>query len=380
MNSGNVIQTLADLVRINSVNPAYDGGVSEAGVARYVRGFFKQIGMETWEQEVFPGRPNVIARLPGRDRSRRIVLEAHTDTVSVKGMSIPPFDPSISEGRLHGRGACDTKAGLAGMMHAVASLKEDGFVPPCEVWMAAVADEEFSYRGVVKLCEGLTGQAAIVAEPTELRIVVASKGVLRWRIRVSGKAAHSSKPHLGVNAISHMARLVLALEHEHHQLASQRHPLLGAATSIVGVIQGGVQVNLVPDSCVIEVDRRLLPGEKVEAVLAHHQQLLDELSARHPDFSATQESPMLTDEALDTPLDCAPVRLASEVLRDLGLDGDPCGVPFGSDASKLSRQGLPSLVFGPGSIDRAHAAVEYVETDQVLQAFEFYRGFIKRFE
>ena len=89
---------------------------------------------------------------------------------------------------------------------------------------------------------------------------------------------------------------------------------------------------------------------------------------------------MLTDEALDTPLDCAPVRLASEVLRDLGLDGDPCGVPFGSDASKLSRQGLPSLVFGPGSIDRAHAAVEYVETDQVLQAFEFYREFIKRFE
>lgn len=375
-----VIATLADLVRIKSINPAYEGGVSEVAMANYIGEFFQQRGLETREQEVFPGRPNLIAKLPGKDSSRRIVLEAHTDTVSVVGMTIPPFEPVISEGKLYGRGACDTKAGLAGMMHAVASLKAEGFTPPCEVWLAAAVDEEYSYRGVVKLCEGLAGHAAIVAEPTEMRLVVASKGVLRWRIRVQGRAAHSSKPHLGVNAITHMARLVLALEEDHQRLATQTHPLLGPATCNVGVIHGGVQVNFVPDTCVIEIDRRLLPGQKVEAVLAHYQRLLDELTARHPGFVATMESPMLTDEALDTPLNAPPALLAGEILKELGLNGEPCGVPFGSDASKLSRQGLPSLVFGPGSIDRAHAAVEYVEIDQVIQAFEFYRAFIRRFE
>lgn len=380
MSTSPIITTLADMVRIKSINPAYEGGVSEAAMAAYVGDFFRQRGMETWEQEVFPGRPNCIAKLPGRDASRRIVLEAHTDTVSVVGMTIPPFEPVISEGKIYGRGACDTKAGLAGMMHAMASLKAEGFVPPCEVWLAAAVDEEYSYRGVVKLCEGLTGHAAIVAEPTEMRLVVASKGVLRWRIKVQGRAAHSSKPHLGVNAITHMARLVLALEDDHQRLAEHRHPLLGPATCNVGVIHGGVQVNFVPDSCAIEIDRRLLPGQKVEAVLAHYQQLLDELAVKHPGFVASMETPMLTDEALDTPLNAPPALLGSEILKELGLNGEPCGVPFGSDASKLSRQGLPSLVFGPGSIDRAHAAVEYVEIDQVLQAFEFYRAFLRRFE
>ncbi len=375
-----VIATHADLVRIPSVNPAYEGGVSEAGVVAWLREFCRTRGIETREEDVFPGRPNLVARLPGRDPRRRIVLEAHTDTVSVKGMTIPPFEPTISGGLLHGRGSCDTKAGLAAMLHALASLKEEGFVPPCEVWLAAVVDEEYSYRGVVKLCEGLTAHAALVAEPTELRLVVASKGVLRWRIRVEGRAAHSSKPHLGVNAINHMARVILALEEDEHSLANTVHPLVGSATCNVGVISGGTQVNFVPDECVIEIDRRLLPGERAEDALTRYQGLLDGLASRHPGLIAEMEPPMLTDEALDTPPDAPPARLAGEILREMGLDGEPVGVPFGSDASKLSRQGVPSLVFGPGSIDRAHAAVEYVEIDQVLQAYEFFRTFLRRFE
>lgn len=375
-----VIQTLAELVRINSVNSSYEGGPGEREIATWVRRFFEQRGIEVWEQEVFPGRPNVIARLPGRDSSRRVILEAHTDTVSVQGMTIPPFAPTIVEGRMFGRGSCDTKAGLAAMMHAVASLHEEGIQPPCEVWLAAVVDEEFSYRGVVKLCEGLTGHAALVAEPTGLRAVIASKGVLRWRIVVRGKSAHSSKPHLGVNAINHMARVILALEQDHQRLAAREHPLLGPATCNVGVIRGGVQVNFVPDECTIEIDRRLLPGERTADVLAHYQSLLDALKAQHPMLDVfMEEPPLLTDEALETSASSAPAQLASTLLKEMDLDATLCGVPFGSDASKLSRQGIPSLVFGPGSIDQAHAAVEFVELAQVEKAFEFYRNFILRF-
>jgi acetylornithine deacetylase/succinyl-diaminopimelate desuccinylase family protein len=380
MRASPVIQTLASLVRINSVNSSYEGGPGEREIAAWVRRFFEQRGIEVWEQEVFPGRPNVIARLPGRDASRRVILEAHMDTVSVQGMSIPPFEPRVEDGKLFGRGSCDTKAGLAAMMHAVASLHEDGIQPPCEVWMAAVVDEEFSYRGVVKLCEDLTAHAALVAEPTGLRAIIAGKGVLRWRIVVRGKAAHSSKPHLGVNAISHAARIVLAIEEDHARLAAQVHPLLGPATVNVGIIHGGVQVNFVPDTCAIEIDRRLLPGESGPSVLAHYQGLLDELKAQHPSLDAVMELPRIMDEALETAADSAPARLASAVLAEMGLDGALGGVPFGSDASKLSREGIPSLIIGPGSIDQAHAAVEFVEVAEVRRALNFYRNFILRFE
>lgn len=373
-------ETLAALVRINSVNSSYAGGPGEGAIAAWVRAFFEQRGIEVWEQEVFPGRPNIVARLPGRNASRRVILEAHTDTVSVEGMSIPPFEPRIAEGKLYGRGSCDTKAGLAAMMHAVASLAEEGLQPPCEVWLAATVDEEFSYRGVVRLCEGLTGDAALVAEPTGLRAIIAGKGVLRWRIVVRGRAAHSGKPHLGVNAITHMARVILALEDDHRRLAERPHPLLGPATLNVGVIEGGVQVNFVPDRCVIEIDRRLLPGESATGVLAQYQALLDGLKAEHPTLEAVMEPPMLTDEALETASDSAPARVAGAVLAEMQLDAALGGVPFGSDASKLSRQGIPSLIFGPGSIDQAHAAVEFVDLGEVERAFEFYREFILRFE
>jgi acetylornithine deacetylase/succinyl-diaminopimelate desuccinylase family protein len=371
-----VLETLADLVRINSVNSSYEGGPGEGEIAAYVRRFFEQRGIETWEQEVFPGRPNVLARLPGLDSNRRIVLEAHTDTVSVKGMTIPPFDPVIRDGKMYGRGACDTKAGLATMMHALASLKEDGITPPCEVLLAAAVDEEFSYRGVVRLCEGLKADAAIVAEPTELRAVIATKGVLRCRIVVHGRSAHSSKPHLGVNAITHMARVIAAIEADNERMAGVQHPLVGCGTCNVGVITGGVQVNFVPDRCAIEIDRRLLPGERASDAVAHYRQLLQSLNG----ITAEVEEPLLlVDEALDTPADAAVVQTATQVLSDMGLNAEPCGVPFGCDASKLSRAGIPSIVFGPGSIDRAHTADEYIELDQVERAFEFQRRFLLSF-
>ncbi len=371
-----VLQTLADLVRINSVNTAYAGGPGEAMIGDYVMQFCRSHGIECWKQPVWPDRPNVLARLPGKNAQQRVVLEAHLDTVSVQGMTIDPFEPRLSAGKLYGRGACDTKAGLAGMMQALVSLKQEGFTPPCEVLLAATVDEEYSYRGVVRLCEGLQAQAAIVAEPTELKLVVATKGVLRCRIHVRGRSAHSSKPHLGINAISHMARVIAALDADQFALAKQQHPLVGGSTCNIGVISGGVQVNFVPDHCSIEIDRRLLPGERAEDALAHYRSLLHRLKG----IDAEIEEPLLlVDEALDTPLDSSVVKIASETLTSLGMESTPLGVPFGCDASKLSRAGIPSVVFGPGSIDQAHTADEFVEVDQVEAAFEFYRHFLRNF-
>lgn len=372
--------TLADLIRINSINSFYPGGPGEAELANYVEAFFKGLGVRTWRQEAFPGRENVIACIPGARSDRRVILEAHMDTASITGMTIPPFEPTIDNGRMYGRGSCDTKAGLAAMMHAVADLQQSGTRPPCEIWLAAVVDEEFSFRGVVKLCEDIGGAAAIVAEPTDLRAVIASKGVLRWRMISSGVAAHSSKTHLGVNAIHHMARVLLALERDQQRLARTSHPLLGSATCNVGRIEGGVQVNFVPDRCMIEIDRRMLPHETASTVLKEYQALLDEIARTDPTFAVVMEEPMLVDGALDTSPQSDVARVSSQVLAEMGLNAEPAGVPFGSDASKLAASGVPSIVFGPGSIDQAHAAVEYVDLGQVEQAREFYRRFISRFE
>jgi acetylornithine deacetylase len=209
------------------------------------------------------------------------------------------------------------------MLHALVSLKKEGRVPPCEIWVVAAADEEYSYRGVVKLCEGLQATAGVVAEPTDLRLAIASKGVLRWRICCRGKAAHSSKPHLGISAITNMR-----------------------------------------------------PGEDIPAVLAHYQGLLD----AHPEWGAYMEPPMLEDYALDTPAATPLVSCASGILGDMGLPSEPIGVPYGSDASKLSRAGVPSFIFGPGNIDQAHAAVEWVECEQVERTLEFYRELMLQFE
>lgn len=380
-----VVELLEELVRINSVNPAYEGGPGEEAIAAWILHRLQSAHIETESHEVFPGRPNVLAKVPGRDRSRCILFEAHTDTVSIKGMTIPPFDPVIKEGNLYGRGSCDTKGGLAAMLHAIETIAKSDEPPPVDVWFCAAVDEEYSFRGVVALCERLqqTGSpqplAALVAEPTGMRPVVASKGVLRWKIHTHGRAAHSSKPHLGVNAISMMTRVIQAIEADARELAHHPHPLLGPATANVGVIHGGVQVNFVPDQCSIEVDRRLLPKETAESVLAHYHQLLDGVAHVIPGFQFSMDAPMLVDVPLETDTTDPAVAVASDVLQRAGRDGTPCGVPFGSDASKLSAIGIPSLIIGPGDIDLAHTAAEHVPIAEVEFAATFFHDYVRRF-
>jgi acetylornithine deacetylase/succinyl-diaminopimelate desuccinylase family protein len=372
-----VIELLAQLVSIDSVNPAY-GGPGEAGITRFLEEYFARHRIETFLVPVLPGRDNVVSMLPGRDRSRRLILEAHMDTVSVTGMEIPPFEPHVRDGRLFGRGACDTKGGLAAMAQALVD-RAAGPPPPCDVWLAAVVDEEHAYRGVLAVCDQVRAEAAIVAEPTSLRIVTATKGVVRFQIQLRGRAAHSSRPQLGHSAILSAARLVLAIEELHRSLADRVHPLLGAATGSIGMISGGVQINMVPEGCTLAIDRRVLPGETIEDVLRSYQHVIDSLAATDPSFKATIDPPLLVDKPLDTPLSAAVVGVAAAAATAVGLEPAPVGVPYGSDASKLSARGIPSIVFGPGSIDQAHAAVEYVPVAEVERARDFFGRFVDLF-
>jgi acetylornithine deacetylase ArgE len=372
-------RTLSDLVSINSINPAYAAGQNEERIQHYVNSFFKEQGFETFTQQVEAHRENVIARLPGRHGLRPIIFEAHCDTAGVEGMEAP-FTPTIRDGRMYGRGTCDTKACLAAMMWAIADLKRSGKSPNYDVWVVSAVDEEHACRGVLKLRENLQASAAVVGEPTQMRMVVASKGCLRARIVIQGKAAHSSRPELGVNAITQMARLLKEMEIENERLVSRKHWLVGSPTLNIGLIEGGTQVNVVPATCTITFDRRLIPGEDPDVVEAEYRELLERFQAANPELKAEMEKPMLKDWPLETPLNSSIVRCVGEILRASGLNPEPCGVPFGSDASKLAQVNIPSIVLGPGSIDAAHSADEYVELDQLEQVFEVYRKIMVEFE
>ncbi|NEN82311.1 M20 family metallopeptidase [Paenibacillus elgii] len=369
-----VARLLQDLVRIPSVNPGFEGGVPEREMADYVQAFFARLGLKAERREVRPERPNVIGILPGiADDAPALLLEAHMDTVQTANMTIDPFGAEIRDGKLYGRGACDTKASLAAMLAAMEWFAENGIKPPVPVHLAATVDEEVNYLGVLDVLEaGYDYAAAIVGEPTGLQAVVAHKGVVRCEIETVGVSAHSSKPEEGVNAISDMMKVVAHIEGtmQARLLRSAAHPLVGSPTLAVSQIQGGVAPNTIPERCVIRIDRRTIPGEDSEQVWREIRAEMEQLAAENGGLNVIVHPPFVLDYAMDTSPDSEVVGLvASSAAGKIG-EVRTFGVPYGTDASKLARAGIPSVVFGPGSIEQAHTKDEWVELKQVVLAAE----------
>jgi len=374
-----VARLLADMVSIPSVNPCgadVQGDIYfETRMADYVEDYLRRIGVDVERQTVHPGRDNVIGRVVGRDRSRHILLEAHTDTVPGEGMEFDPFRPFIKDGRLYGRGSCDTKGSLTAMLIALRRVVEQG-APPCSITMLAAVDEEHRFTGVLHFVEHEDFSSAgaiteaVVGEPTAREIVIAHKGCVRWRLRTRGKAAHSSQPENGINAIYRMARVVQALEQFNTEQLRQRsyHPLLGYPTLSVGTITGGQAANVVPDECVVQIDRRLLPGEDPETAVREVEDFLKD--RENIDFEFESEEPFLKDMAMETSPEAMIVQRFRRACAAVYGMAKVSGVPFGTDASKITPKGIPAVVFGPGDIRLAHTAGEFVPLDEVHQVVE----------
>lgn len=365
-----LLATLQDLVAIESVNPSLPGGRDgEAGMVEYLSTFFGGLGLPVELSEALPGRPNLVARLEGQDPDRVVLFECHMDTASVEVMTIPPFEPHIRDGLLYGRGSADTKAGGAAMMHAMKRLVEAGVKPPRTILYAGSVDEEYLMRGARRLAPRVEVEAAVIAEPTDLAVIRGHKGVVRFHVAVEGKAAHSSKPYLGVNAISGMARLVTRLEKViGADYASREDSLLGQPTMNIGVIEGGMQVNFVPDRCRIDVDVRTIPGQTADGVMAEFAAVIAE-----EEVEAVLEDPYITLAAVGTAEEEEIVQGAIAACREVLGEAVIGGVPYGTDGSPFADRGVPTIILGPGSIDQAHGAVEWVECRQVIQAVDVYQ-------
>lgn len=368
------VDLLRDLVRLPSVNPMgrswpNDDILYEHRVTNYLEDFFRQIDVPCKRQMIAPHRENIVAQWTSPGASRTLMFEVHQDTVPVEAMIVEPFGGEVRDGRVYGRGACDVKGSMAVMLAVLARLAREKPKGAANLVLACTADEEHTFLGVQELVKHVRADFAVVAEPTQLKIVDTHKGVVRWKVRTPGRACHSSRPDQGVNAIYRMGRLLRVIEDYAVEVqGSRKDARLGTPTISVGRIDGGVSVNTVPDQCVIEIDRRLLPGEKPEEAPKQFEAFLK----RHP--------------AIDFPFSCDPVWLNCPPLTSAGSEEikqllsasitavlgthDVIAVPFGTDASTIAEVGIPAVVFGPGDIAQAHTCDEWIDIEEMEKAEE----------
>jgi acetylornithine deacetylase len=344
----------------------------------YVQRYFEPFAVRIEWQEVYPGRENVLVHVAGADSAAPpVLLEAHMDTVDVEGMD-QPFTPRLDGGRLYGRGACDTKAALAAEMAALREVLAAGETLSRGCVLAATVDEEATMGGIRRLVQsGASFAAAVVGEPTALKVVAATDGHMYVRITTHGQSAHTASPQHGVNAIYLMNDVIHVLRQRTDAVYPRRqHPLCGSPKLTVSIIQGGASEHIVPDTCQIALDCRVIPGETCAGTTQEIREWLaadlDEQTFARVEFGEAS----LAIPPLQTPADHWLVqKLHAAAGRVLG-NAQIAGVPYNTNASHLAAAGVPSVVFGPGDIAQAHGVVEFVEIEQVVAAVEILKRFL----
>ena len=364
---------LEKLIRFDSVNPSLDSnGGGERAIAEYIVEFCRDNDIDCRLQDVEGERRNVLASVQGSGHET-LLFVAHLDTVPARGWSRNPFEPYSVKNRLYGRGSCDTKASLAVMLSALNSIKREQ--PRATIVVAGSVDEEYRKKGAHAL--GMIEprfSGAVVGEPTDLEMVVAHKGSVRWRIETTGRAAHTSVPENGLNAIEAMAEVVISLKRLNEDLRKRPAPLTGPPTLTVSLIEGGSDICTVPARCVISLDRRLVPGESPAAAMHEVNVVLDALKLSDPHLQVKSIMPPTEDFPVSGAMATRLAEVTQRACQRLGGTGEPRGVPYGTDASQLSAAGIPCIILGPGSIEQAHTIDEYVDVAQLDKAFEIYRS------
>jgi len=369
-----LVADLANMVRIPSVNnfgKEFTHGPPEMAMADYLEKRMQELGLEVSRADVSDGRQNIWGRLKGSGNGPTIMLAGHMDTVAVDGYDLP-FEPKVEDGKIFGRGSCDMKAGLAAYFEAIRILKASGETLSGDVIVAGVIDEEHAMTGSHDF--GLNGPKvdfAIVAEPSSLAICPAHKGQVCLSIKTKGVSVHSSVPERGVNAIFHMSLVLNELRALADELQTRSpDPMCGTASLSVGVINGGPNVSSVPDWCEIEVDRRTIPGETYETVIAEYHAILDKIAKATPDFEYEISEPELNVDPFHTPQNSPIVSMIKQACESVMGDAPKITSFTGSTDAPNFR--CPAVICGAGALAQCHSLNEYVEIDEIVSAVEIY--------
>ena len=372
-------ELLKTMVAFDTVNSNISNRAdAELPLAIYLEDLARAIGLTVQRLPVAGRGFNLLVSYQVDARLPWLLFESHLDTVTAEGMTVDPFAGYVHDGRLYGRGACDTKGTGAAMLWALRDYADNADAGGNNVAIVYTVDEEIFKTGVRTFVEkhlpllDWRPVGVIVGEPTRLRPVVAHNGVVRWSITAVGRAAHSSDPSRGRSAISAMTKVVAALEKQYIPGLVAVHPLTGKAQCSINMIQGGVQINIVPEHCEIHLDRRVVPGEDPEDVLPAVESVLEALRSTDPNLHVVQSAPAMIDSPLDPSGGEAFAEYVRQVLLQMNCAAELRGVGYGTDASSFGRVGLSAVVLGPGDIAQAHTAEEWIDLNELQRGVEVY--------
>lgn len=367
-------ELLAQMVSFETVNPSFGGPAGgEAALAAHLESLAAHWGLQSRRCPVADGSFNLLITAEVAPDAEWLLFESHLDTVSVDGMTVPPFKLTVAGDRLHGRGTCDTKGTGAAMLWALQEYaRQPGRARNAGIIFAV--DEEAQMTGAQAFAAGEVAKfkklrGIVVGEPTNLRPVVAHNGALRWRTITRGVAAHSADPTKGRSAIRAMLRVVEALEARFLPHANREFPLTGRAAASINVIRGGSAVNIIPDYCEIICDRRLVPGETAAQVLAERDAALAGLAVEHDGQYLAPPLPPESSATLHA--------WAAPALTACGLDATAIGAPYATDASHYAAAGAQVMVLGPGELAQAHTKDEWLDRRELARAVTVYSALLR---
>ncbi|WP_105036354.1 M20/M25/M40 family metallo-hydrolase [Cryobacterium aureum] len=372
------VAILQQLVRIDSVNPdLVPGAAGEAEIAAWCGGWLRQQGFEVTVLEETPGRPSVVGVKRGSGAGRSLMLNAHLDTVGVATYAGDPFSGARRDGRVYGRGAVDTKSGLAAILVAAARASAGELAG--DVIVTLVADEEFGSIGTEEVLRTVSADAALVIEPSSLELTTAHRGFAWFELGLAGLAAHGSQPELGVDAIWHAGLALAALDGLRQRLNSEpAHATLGHGAVRVSKIAGGDDAATVAARCVLTLERRMLPGQSPDSIEAELRALFTELAVDEPQFQFTLTR-LVARAAFEAEPHWPIVRaLTANAERVLGQPAKTRGEPFWTDAGLILEAGIPCVVFGADG-EGLHADTEWADAKSVRALADILTGTITEF-